>query len=77
MLEQQGEARIVRKIIMIAMLVIVVVAACVGIGGYLYVQSALKPADPDNQTIQEVEIPIGSSVGNISTILAEQGIIFL
>ncbi|WP_028391903.1 endolytic transglycosylase MltG [Bacillus cihuensis] len=75
MLEQQGEARIVRKIIMIVMLVIVVVAACVGIGGYLYVQSALKPADPDNQKIQEVEIPIGSSVGNISTILADQGII--
>ncbi|MFJ7974955.1 endolytic transglycosylase MltG [Peribacillus sp. NPDC096379] len=75
MLEQQGEARIVRKIIMIVMLVIVVVAACVGIGGYLYVQSALKPADPDNQKIQEVEVPIGSSVGNISTILAEQGII--
>ncbi|KMY50894.1 endolytic transglycosylase MltG [Peribacillus loiseleuriae] len=75
LLEQQGEARIVRKIIMIVMLVIVVVAACVGIGGYLYVQSALNPADPDNQKIQEVEIPIGSSVGNISTILAEQGII--
>lgn len=75
MLEQQGEARIVRKIIMIVMLVIVVVAAGIGIGGYLYVQSALKPADPDNQKIQEVEVPIGSSVGNISTILAEQGII--
>jgi UPF0755 protein len=75
MIEQQGEARVVRKVVMVTTLIFLVLVACVGIGGYLYVHSALKPVDPDNQTVKAVEIPIGSSVNSIASILEEEGII--
>ncbi|WMX54232.1 endolytic transglycosylase MltG [Peribacillus sp. R9-11] len=75
LLEQQGEARLVRKIIMITIASLVLLIGIVGLVGFLYINSAMKPVDPDDDTIKKVKIPIGSSVNGISTLLEEQGII--
>ncbi|WP_257985452.1 endolytic transglycosylase MltG [Bacillus sp. V5-8f] len=75
MLERQGEARIVRKVILVTSLTILLLAAVTGLGGYLYIKSALKPLNPENKSLKNIEIPIGSSVSDISSILEDQGII--
>ncbi|MFE4238669.1 endolytic transglycosylase MltG [Peribacillus butanolivorans] len=75
LLEQQGEARLVRKIIMITIASLILLIGIVGLVGFLYINSAMKPVDPDDDTIKKVKIPIGSSVNGISTLLEEQGII--
>ncbi|MFY0782291.1 endolytic transglycosylase MltG [Peribacillus simplex] len=75
LLEQQGEARLVRKIIMITIASLIVLIGIVGLVGFLYINSAMKPVDPNDDTIKKVKIPIGSSVNGISTLLEEQGII--
>ncbi|MBK5500752.1 endolytic transglycosylase MltG [Peribacillus sp. TH14] len=75
LLEQQGEARLIRKIIMITIASLILLIGIVGLVGFLYINSAMKPVDPDDDTIKKVKIPIGSSVNGISTLLEEQGII--
>jgi UPF0755 protein len=75
LLEQQGEAKLVRKIIMITVASLILLIGIVGLVGFLYINSAMKPVDPDDDTIKKVKIPIGSSVNGISTLLEEQGII--
>ncbi|MFD0048227.1 endolytic transglycosylase MltG [Actinomycetes bacterium NPDC127524] len=75
LLERQSEARVVRKVILIVVAVIVLLGAAIGIGGYFYVSSALKPANPDDKSVKVVEIPINSSIGGISEILESKGII--
>ncbi|PEJ25989.1 hypothetical protein CN689_25440 [Peribacillus butanolivorans] len=75
LLEQQGEARLVRKIIMRTIAALILLIGIVGLVGFLYINSAMKPVDPDDDTIKKVKIPIGSSVNGISTLLEEQGII--
>ncbi|MBD8587873.1 endolytic transglycosylase MltG [Peribacillus simplex] len=75
LLEQQGEAKLVRKIIMITIASLILLIGIVGLVGFLYINSAMKPFDPDDDTIKKVKIPIGSSVNGISTLLEEQGII--
>ncbi|WHX65494.1 endolytic transglycosylase MltG [Peribacillus frigoritolerans] len=75
LLEQQGEAKLVRKIIMITIASLTLLIGIVGLVGFLYINSAMKPVDPDDDTIKKVKIPIGSSVNGISTLLEEQGII--
>ncbi|MEF2093953.1 endolytic transglycosylase MltG [Bacillus sp. CFBP9009] len=75
LLEQQGEAKLVRKIIMITIASLIVLIGIVGLVGFLYINSAMKPVDPEDDTIKKVKIPIGSSVNGISTLLEEQGII--
>ncbi len=75
LLEQQGEAKLVRKIIIITIASLILLIGIVGLVGFLYINSAMKPVDPDDDTIKKVKIPIGSSVNGISTLLEEQGII--
>ncbi len=75
LLERQGEARLVRKIILITIASLILLIGIVGLVGFLYINSAMKPVDPDDDTIKKVKIPIGSSVNGISTLLEEQGII--
>jgi UPF0755 protein len=75
MLEHQNEARIVRKIVLIISIILIFVFALIGGGGYLYIQSALKPVDPDSKVKKKVEIPIGSSVSGIGERLEKNGII--
>ena len=75
LLERQEEAKVIRKIVGLVILCLVIVIGGTAIGGYLYVNSALKPVDPDNSKSVKVEIPIGSGVTSIGNILEEKGIV--
>ena len=75
LIEQQGEAMLVRKIVLRIIVAIVSIVVIVGLSGFFYVNSAIKPVDKDNQTEKTVEIPIGSSIDTISSLLEEEGII--
>ncbi|RLQ98127.1 endolytic transglycosylase MltG [Falsibacillus albus] len=75
LLERQGEARTVRRIVLIVCLVLILIIGGVGLGGFLYVNSAMKPVDPHDKTPKTVKIPIGSSVSSIGHILEKNDII--
>ncbi|TCL51994.1 UPF0755 protein [Thermolongibacillus altinsuensis] len=74
-LDQQEEAKTVRKIVLFVAIPIIVLMIAAIISGYLYIQSALKPVNPNSQQQIKVSIPIGSSVYDIASILEEKGII--
>ncbi|MED4530810.1 endolytic transglycosylase MltG [Metabacillus fastidiosus] len=74
-LEKQQEAKIVRKIVLTIFIVLLIVLSGIIGGGYLYINSALKPVDPSNNKQITVSIPIGSSVSSIAKILKENGLI--
>ncbi|WP_071460221.1 endolytic transglycosylase MltG [Bacillus massilinigeriensis] len=73
--EQRKEAKTIRRIVAITVLAIGTLAAVLLIGAYAYVNSALKPVDPDSKKTVNVEIPIGSTVNGIGQILEDKGII--
>ncbi|MGE7692977.1 endolytic transglycosylase MltG [Lysinibacillus sp. NPDC094177] len=75
MQERKSEVKVVRKIVAIVAIAVVLIIGIVGLLGYNYVKSALKPVDPDATKTIAVEVPIGSSLGSISTLLEEKGII--
>jgi UPF0755 protein len=75
MIEQQKEVRIARRIVFIISTFILLLTIVIAGGSFLYIKSALQPADPDNKVAENVEIPIGSSVTGISEILEDHGII--
>lgn len=75
LIEQQGDAVLVRKIVLRVVLAVIAIIVIVGLSSYLYVNAALKPADKSDNTEKTVEIPIGSSVGTISMVLEKEGII--
>lgn len=75
MRKRKEEVKVIRKIVMFIVLIILIVG---GIGGYMaynYISSATEAYDPDDETKIEVEIPIGSGLDLISTILEEKGVI--
>lgn len=75
MLEHQKEAKVVRKIVLIISILLLLFIVLISGGGYLYIESALKPVDSDSKNIKQVDIPIGSSVTGIAEILESKGII--
>ena len=75
MLEQHHEAKIVRKIVMTISIIMLIFIVLIGGGGYLYIQSALKPIDSTSKKQKTVEIPLGSSVTGIAEKLEANGII--
>jgi len=75
MIERQSEAKVVRKIVFIITLILIIGVGAIAGGGYFYINSALKPADPNNQTEKNIEIPIGSTSSGIGKILESKGII--
>lgn len=75
MIERQSEAKVVRKIVLIASIIIFLLISAVFGGGYFYIKAALQPVDPDNKQAKTVDIPIGSSVSGIGEILEKKGII--
>lgn len=75
LIERQGEAKIVRKIVFNIFIVIFILIGATVTAGYFYINAALKPVDPENKTEKQIEIPIGSSVTGIARILEENGII--
>ena len=72
---RQREAETVRKIVLYASIAMASVFLIAVIAAFLYVNSALKPYDADNEDIIKVEIPIGSSTATIANILEENNII--
>jgi UPF0755 protein len=75
LIEQQKEAKIARRIVFIISIIVLLLIGGVVIGGYFYIDAALKPVDSESKMEKEIEIPIGSSVTGISQILEENGII--
>lgn len=72
---RKNEGRVVRRIVGTITLIVLVVIAAIGLGGYFYVKSALQPVDPNSEQAIQVEIPMGSGLSKISTILEEHGIV--
>lgn len=72
---RKNEGKIVRRIVSIVTLVVLSLVFIIGISGYFYVKSALKPLDPDSTKEIKVDIPIGSSLDSIATILETKGVI--
>ena len=75
MKERKGEVRTVRKIVSIIAIVALIIIGIVGYFGYNYISSALQPMNPESDKAIEVEIPMGSGITMISTILEEKGIV--
>ncbi|MDQ0269552.1 endolytic transglycosylase MltG [Cytobacillus purgationiresistens] len=75
LIQRQGEAKVVRKIVSLTAIILVITVGIIAAGGYFYLNSALKPVDPKDQTEKSVEIPIGSSVSGIGQVLEDNGII--
>lgn len=73
--ERKKEMKVVRKIVAIITSIIILLIAIIGISGYFYIKSALKPVDPDSNEEITVEIPLGSSLDKISSILESEGIV--
>lgn len=72
---RKSEGKVVRRIVTIVTLAILLIVAVVGVGGYFYVKSAMKPIDPEATAEIEVEIPMGSGITLISSILEEKNVI--
>jgi UPF0755 protein len=75
LMEQQKEAKIARRIVFTITIVFLLLIGVMASGGYLYIQSALKPVNTESKEEKKVEIPIGSSVTGIANILEDNGII--
>lgn len=75
MQERKSEVKMVRKIVAIIAIVFVLIIGVVGLFGYNYVKGALKPLDPNATKTIAVEVPIGSSLSSISTLLEKKGVI--
>ncbi|MFF2175270.1 endolytic transglycosylase MltG [Lysinibacillus sp. NPDC058147] len=75
MQERKSEVKTVRKIVAIVAIAFVLIVGIGGLFGYNYVKSALKPVDPDATKTIAVEVPIGSTLSSISTLLEKKGII--
>lgn len=72
---RKKEGKVVRRIVTIVTLVVLLIVTAVGVSGYFYVKSALQPIDPESAQEIEVEIPIGSSLSSIASILETNGVI--
>ncbi|MBS4176249.1 endolytic transglycosylase MltG [Lederbergia citrea] len=75
LIERRNEAKIIRRIVAIIALILILAVGGAALGGYFYIQSALKPVDSDNNKLTDVEVPIGSSTTSIGKLLEKKGII--
>ncbi|TFE01073.1 endolytic transglycosylase MltG [Jeotgalibacillus salarius] len=73
--ERKNEAKQVRKIVFILLIVFLFLTVGAVLGAYSYISSALEPMDDTDENAVSVEIPIGSSVDGITETLEENGII--
>lgn len=75
LMERRNEAKVIRKIVGIIALILILIAGGTALGGYIYIKSALKPVNPENNKQIKVEVPIGSSTTSIGMLLEKKGII--
>lgn len=74
-LNERKKKTTVHKIIFGILIVFVLAIIILGFTGYNYVNNSLEPVDPDSEEVVEVEIPSGSSRGDIANILEENDLI--
>lgn len=75
LIEQQKEAKLVRRIVFITAIVGILLIGAIGGGGYYYIKEAMKPVDENSKKTVDVNIPIGSSTTGIGQILEDKGVI--
>jgi UPF0755 protein len=75
LIEKHQEAKLVRRIVLVASLIIFISLGAGITFGYKYIESALQPVNPENTEPVDVAIPIGSSTTTIANILEENSII--
>jgi len=73
--EQQKDARLVRKIVLIITSALLLALVILVGGAYVYIKSALEPVNPNDRKEIPISIPIGSSASQIGAILEEKGVI--
>ena len=75
MKERKKEVKLVRRITGVIALVALVILLGVGFFSYKYVTSALQPVNEESTKEITVEIPMGSGITSIASILENKGII--
>jgi len=73
--ERRNEAKTIRKIVGMTILVLAVLIVAVSLTSYFYIKSSLKPVDADSKKEIVVDIPIGSSVTYIAQTLQDNGLV--
>lgn len=73
--EREKESNMVRKIVLSIVSVLVVLIVILGLVGYQYVTSSLKPMEPKSEKMVSVEVPIGSTSKQIAKLLEDKKII--
>ncbi|KKB36378.1 endolytic transglycosylase MltG [Bacillus thermotolerans] len=67
--------RRVKKAIFAAIVLFLLIVGGLAAGGYFFVQSALEPVDPNDDTPIQVDIPLGSSLSVIAETLDQEGVV--
>ncbi len=73
--ERRNEAKTIRKIVGMTILVLAVLIVAVSLTSYFYIKSSLQPVDADSKKEIVVDIPIGSSVTYIAQTLQDNGLV--
>ncbi|WP_158217566.1 endolytic transglycosylase MltG [Lottiidibacillus patelloidae] len=74
-IERNHEAKIVRRVVMIFLLIFTFTSVGVVYGAYSYIKGSLEPLNPESESTIAVSIPIGSSSTAIARILEENELI--
>ncbi len=74
-IEKNKEASIVRRIVFITITILSIIIAIGIYSVYKYVDSSLKPLDPESEEEIYFEIPIGTTTSQIAETLEEKGLI--
>ncbi|MCF6515130.1 endolytic transglycosylase MltG [Lactobacillus sp. S2-2] len=73
--QEQNSNNFGKKIIISIIAILIFLAICIGIGGYNYFKTSLKPLDVNNKNVKQINIPLGASTKKIGSILQDEGII--
>jgi UPF0755 protein len=74
-LANDKEAGSVRRIVLFVSFSIILLVAIIAGGGYIYIKSALNPVSPYSKEQKIIEIPAGTSITGIASILESKGIV--
>lgn len=74
-LNEKKKNRTVRKVLFIVLAAFILAVVVLGFAGYRYVANGLEPVNESSEEVIEVEIPSGSTRGDIAQILEDKGLI--
>ena len=72
---RKSEAKTIRRIVLVITILVVLGLGFAGYSVYNYITTALQPVNEQSDTQIAVEIPMGSGITMISSILEEKGVI--